>query len=398
MTQKNTKIQFEKQFNKDVLNLAHALNYEHITPDIVQPANTYFDLLGDDLRSRLFTVQDPMNNGAVQDYVLRPEFTICIAREYLAQKVQEGQKTARMVYSGPVFRANRKTGKCKEFTQTGIEIFAEPDQFKADIEVVEFSIKAVKKAAIDHAKLKMGDYELFFTLVENLKISDIWKKKLKRLFLSNDNLSDLMVQLNKPQKMPSSQERGAFLATIRGLEPQSAQMLVENVLSFSGIDLIGGRSAGEIAMRFLEQAAISASPTLEPNVVEILNQYFNINGSADDVIAALKQFNNQHKLGLDENIKMLDHRFDAIDALNIDDFPRQNIEFSCLLGRGFEYYTGMVFEIVDQHNRISAPLIGGGRYDSLVKQLGAKEDIFAVGASLWDGRFAKLIELEYADE
>ena len=53
------------------------------------------------------------------------------------------------------------------------------------------------------------------------------------------------------------------------------------------------------------------------------------------------------------------------------------IHFSTSFGRGFDYYTGFVFELHDARAR--GPLIAGGRYDGLLARLGANEPIPAVG-------------------
>lgn len=394
MTQKQIKL-LEKNVNDKIKSLSEALKYRHVEPNIVQPANVYFDLLGDNLRRRLYLVQDALSNNNAQDFVLRPEFTICVAREYLQNSnTKNKNKSTRLSYSGPVFRADKKTGDCKEFVQTGIEIFAANNPFAADIEVLEYSLKATDILNMKGLQLALGDYDLFFTLLQNLDISDIWRKKLKRIFLSNNVLDDLMKQIKKPQTTPINSERAAFLEAIEGLDVNAAQMLVENVLSFSGIDLIGGRSAGEIAQRFLEQAALSATPNLPDEIVTILSEYFAIHDNANIAVNELTAFNKKYQLRLDNKIWILAKRISAISELDISNFNKDTIVFSTLLGRGFEYYTGMVFEIIDASNRVSAPLIAGGRYDSLVKQLGANNDVNAVGASLWDSRIANLQNLD----
>src|SRR3984885_5621069 len=53
------------------------------------------------------------------------------------------------------------------------------------------------------------------------------------------------------------------------------------------------------------------------------------------------------------------------------------IEFSTAFGRGFDYYTGFVFELHDA--RAKGALVAGGRYDGLLTRLGAGEAIPAVG-------------------
>ncbi len=55
-----------------------------------------------------------------------------------------------------------------------------------------------------------------------------------------------------------------------------------------------------------------------------------------------------------------------------------NAEFDITLMRGFDYYTGIVFEFFDQHPDNNRAMFGGGRYDGLVGLFGA-EPLSAVG-------------------
>jgi len=55
------------------------------------------------------------------------------------------------------------------------------------------------------------------------------------------------------------------------------------------------------------------------------------------------------------------------------------IIFSANFGRDMEYYTGVVFEI---YNSSKKEIARGGRYDGLLKSLGAKKNISAVGAAI----------------
>ena len=54
------------------------------------------------------------------------------------------------------------------------------------------------------------------------------------------------------------------------------------------------------------------------------------------------------------------------------------INFITNFGRDIEYYTGIVFEIFAGKKEIAR----GGRYDDLLKSLGAKKNIPAVGAAI----------------
>lgn len=60
-----------------------------------------------------------------------------------------------------------------------------------------------------------------------------------------------------------------------------------------------------------------------------------------------------------------------------------NMVFDPTLMRGFDYYTGMVFEVFDTGNENPRSLFGGGRFDKLVDLFGA-EPISAVGFGMGD--------------
>jgi ATP phosphoribosyltransferase regulatory subunit len=63
--------------------------------------------------------------------------------------------------------------------------------------------------------------------------------------------------------------------------------------------------------------------------------------------------------------------------------------FSTAFGRGLDYYTGFEFELHAPGNGVE-PLVAGGRYDGLLKRLGAATAIPAVGFSVWVEALAKM--------
>lgn len=60
-----------------------------------------------------------------------------------------------------------------------------------------------------------------------------------------------------------------------------------------------------------------------------------------------------------------------------------NVRFEPTLARGFDYYTGIVFEVFDTAPQNNRALFGGGRYDNLMAIFGEK-DIPAVGFGMGD--------------
>ena len=66
------------------------------------------------------------------------------------------------------------------------------------------------------------------------------------------------------------------------------------------------------------------------------------------------------------------------------------LSFSPYLVRGFDYYTGIVFEIWDKKRKIKRSIFGGGRYDNLISNMGG-ENISAVGVGASDTIFFALM-------
>ncbi len=74
-----------------------------------------------------------------------------------------------------------------------------------------------------------------------------------------------------------------------------------------------------------------------------------------------------------EPVRRLKELFSAIHAGGV-----RNAVFDISLMRGFDYYTGMVFEVFDNHPDNNRAMFGGGRYDGLVGLFGG-ETIPVVG-------------------
>ena len=68
-----------------------------------------------------------------------------------------------------------------------------------------------------------------------------------------------------------------------------------------------------------------------------------------------------------EPVKRLQDLFHAIHGAGV-----RNAIFDITLMRGFDYYTGMVFEVFDNHPENNRAMFGGGRYDGLVSLFGAE--------------------------
>src|SRR5581483_8311582 len=72
--------------------------YARVAPAILQPAEPFLDLSGEDIRKRMYLTTAP--DGG--EFCLRPDLTIPVSRDYLASAL--AGKPAGFCYLGPVFR------------------------------------------------------------------------------------------------------------------------------------------------------------------------------------------------------------------------------------------------------------------------------------------------------
>jgi ATP phosphoribosyltransferase regulatory subunit len=66
-------------------------------------------------------------------------------------------------------------------------------------------------------------------------------------------------------------------------------------------------------------------------------------------------------------------------------------EFSAEFGRSVGYYTGFVFEVLVESLGPASPVGGGGRYDGLLKAVGAPHNVPAVGGAIHTERLLAVV-------
>ena len=108
-----------------------------------------------------------------------------------------------------------------------------------------------------------------------------------------------------------------------------------------------------------------------------------ISGPADRSIAELAALLQQHGANLDAPLEALSARIAGLGKLGIGG---ESVGFAPRFGRNIDYYTGFVFELWAPGPDGPLQVAGGGRYDTLMRTLGAETDIPAVGCAIRDER------------
>src|SRR6204780_5516076 len=122
--------------------------YAQTEPPVLQPAEPFLDLSGEDIRRRMFLTSDPEG----RELCLRPDLTIPVSRDYLASP--EAGKAVGFCSLGAVLR--HREGAAAEFVQAGIESFGRTDKAGAGAEMLALGLEATTHYGLSAAENRMG--------------------------------------------------------------------------------------------------------------------------------------------------------------------------------------------------------------------------------------------------
>ncbi len=262
----------------------------------------------------------------ITDMGLRFDLTVPLAR-YYANHANELPKPLRCYHIGPVWRADKpQRGRYREF-------------YQCDIDIIGGSSDA---------------YE-----VELLLATD---RVLKEL-----NIGKFRIRISSKELMP-------FWLWLNGVYPGSNERAQEICLI---LDKVDKKDIDEI---FNELMPIMPEEQLRGLKKIILDSK---NGQVISKDRMMERFYNGDKdLVLEEKFSELLNRILGI-VLRVKEVnPDANVVFDPILMRGFDYYTGPVFEINVEDKDFNFSIGGGGRYDGLIEKLGGPKNTPAVGISL----------------
>lgn len=344
-----------------------------VEPPLLQPADVFLDLSGEDIRRRLYVFTDPGG----QELCLRPDLTIPTCRHYLETK---GGGEARLCYSGAAFRFEPKgSGKPTEFVQTGAEFFGATDAEAADAEMLALAVEAVRAGGLEKFDIEMGDLALFDALVDALDIPAGWRTRLKRHFWRPAYFKELVARLAANNGGARTDAQAGLLAALSALDEKSAKSVIADVLDLARIAPVGGRSIAEIAERFLERAADANAAPLSKETAGLIDAFLSLSLAPSEAAKRIRNLTKAAGVSIDKEIAALERRFALIEKKGVD---LSRARFAPGFGRTLEYYTGFVFELRRSGGGSEGAVAGGGRYDGLLQSLGAKTRIPAVGCAI----------------
>ncbi len=317
-------------------------------PDVLLESEYIIERSGEKFRNSMVTFE--REDGKTM--CLRPDLTVASCINFLQKKT-----SSKIYYSGQAYR--RSSSKSSDFIndQLGIEILGSKNQIQDDFKVISTILSSAKKIKSKKIQIKVGDISLFKNLINALDMPERWKLRLIRHFWKPTYFEELLKRLGNNTDIDAV----AF---------DTDKKRFYEMKKLNQDKIVAGRSISDILKRFDKKIKDPRSFSDGKQIVKIIKSFLKINCKLSKLDEKLLDFEKKNNLKKNtfKNFKSIQN----LKKLN------QDINFITNFGRDVEYYTGIVFEVFSGKKEIAR----GGRYDDLLKGLGAKKNIPAVGAAI----------------
>jgi ATP phosphoribosyltransferase regulatory subunit len=337
-----------KKSSEAIIKIFKSKGFVLSEPDVLLDSEYIIERSGEKFRSSMLTFEN--EDGKIM--CLRPDLTVASCINFLQKKT-----SSKIYYSGKAYR--RSNNKVSNFIndQLGIEILGSKNKIQDDFKVISTILSSTKKIKSKKIQIKVGDISLFKSLINVLDMPERWKLRLIRHFWRPNYFEELLKRLEKNTDIDA-----VTFDTDKKRFYEMKKMNQEKV--------VAGRSITEILRRFDKKIKDPRSFSEGKKIVKIIKSFLKINCKLSKLDEKLLDF--AKKNNLKKNI------FKDLKSIQNLKKLKEDVNFITNFGRDVEYYTGIVFEVFSGKKEIAR----GGRYDDLLKSLGAKKNIQAVGAAI----------------
>ncbi len=310
---------------------------------------------GEEIRHKMFTFIGPDR----VDYALRPELTAPVCRIIANGDLKHLPYPYKLYYIGQCVRQEPKTDNPdvrREFRQAGVELIG-PSSALADAEIITIPVRILEELNIFKTKLKIGSPGIFREIFKQVALDP---KDHSEVILDIDHLSRLRIE-SQHLDIETLRDELNVLRRSQGSDYQG-----DHKIESTTVQELTESNADD----WIEKLPMIAEETYKAR----WHRYFNIseeiaqccidvskiNGDKRTVMAAWKASLGATAQEVRQDMLAL---CECLENNEITDF-----EINLGITRGFDFYTGTVFQI--ELSEKNLPICGGGRYDHLIESFG----------------------------
>ncbi|MFQ3565386.1 MAG: ATP phosphoribosyltransferase regulatory subunit [Aggregatilineales bacterium] len=344
-----------------------AFGYKKMETPVIQPAELFLTLAGDQIVNRLFTFEH-----RAQHFALRPEFTATAAAVYACEQANS-RGPIRWQFGGYVFSDSSEIGKLGQAMSVGAELFGMPGPL-ADAEVVAAAALGLSEYGLNDFRIMMGHVQLLRSVLSQFGLDP----RSQRLLLANlhvlqssdhgkERAIDLVDRLIGSQAMLFEVTDG------EDIEADLSYLLDRMLQATQRNTAMGGRTRDDITRRLLQKRRRAVEREQYIRAIDLLAELLSLRSQTVSVFDEIAQMLTRVA---PDAIAILDQWRHTVNLIVEHGVDEARIAITPVLARDWDYYSGMIFELRAQDG---GKLGGGGRYDDLPRLLGGMPNSAAVG-------------------
>jgi ATP phosphoribosyltransferase regulatory subunit len=354
MKQGLEKKRLKEDLSKKILSNFKKNKFNFTDLDLLIDTNLLTERSGEQFKKFTLTYKDLFG----KEVSLRPDLTVSTALKYIQEKKNKEEKYC---YYGSAYRLD-KEGDLKVFDQIGCEIINSNNN-KSENTLINSILEPLKK--INNLQVILNDVGIFKILVDSLELPTRWKLRLVKNFSRREYFEDMLKRLETNYDLDHKAIKfdTKILKDLEKLDPNS---------------IIGGRTVSEIVKRFNKKIKDPRDNYKGKKNVKIIRDFLNINSKihkAENIILSFFLKNKLSNLSIKIYLK-------KINRINKEIGKKYSINFKTNFGRNTDYYTGLVFLAYVKNSSRITELARGGEYNNLLRTLGYKKDIPAIGGAI----------------
>lgn len=363
--------------------------YRAVDAPVLEQGDLFHNSFGQELWQNLYAFR--LHH---RDLCMRPEYTASICRLYL-DHYQHQALPLRFQYAGPIFRYEAPgRNRYRQHTQLGVELFG-GHSASADAEILQLACELLDELGITQYRVELGHIGIASGFINRLKLDD----HAARLLLS---LMELISRSEQGEQLARARLEALYPASatvdapggespMENLAPQGAATPEARLMAslMNSIRMpFDDDARQEIIERYLWKMGRGEQGRQIQRALDFLRALHATAGCPPGVFGALRDLLKDYDLDARE-LTELEQLVEVIVQCGV---PGEHIIVNLSLGRGVNYYTGLVFEIHARDGEgLDTQLCGGGRYDRLVRMVGGSRDVNACGFAFGLERLLSLL-------
>jgi histidyl-tRNA synthetase len=363
---------------QDVLqSVFSSCGYRVVEPPFLEPTETFARKAGGEFTSRMYSFVEPGGHHVT----LRPEFTSAVVR-LLRESWGQRPLPVRWQYAGPVFRYYPdEPQRPRQFWQAGGELIG-PGGAEADAEIITMAARGLGALGLPDVRIVLTDMAVIKSFLAPFGLSERTQQFLLRNLASlkggRDRFRELKQRAASVGLLRTADDAEAVRHALAGIAARvkTAGGSGNNVNGRSPLQ----RSPEDIARRLEGKLAGGDERARFDQALEAMARVASLQADASEVLPALDRLAASQRVDI-AKLARLKAVVEALRLHHAGSGTSENVLLDMSLAPGIGYYTGVVFHL--HAGSPSGPILGGGgRYDGLLKALGAPEDVPALGFAL----------------